>query len=128
MEVYEKINYLVSEKKITKKEFADKLLSLEPRLKQTGEIPSIQSIYRYLNGQREIKVELIPYIAEALGVKEQELFEFNIEYSTEYNYTKSKDVREIVDLLQYLPNNAIENLKSRLCEYKKVYDKKFDTI
>ena len=55
MEVYEKINYLLKEKKMSKKGFVDKLLLLEPRLKQTDEIPSIQTIYRYLNAQREIK-------------------------------------------------------------------------
>jgi len=126
MEVYEKINYIMDEKRISKKTFVDKLLSLEPRLKQTGEVPSVQTIYRYLNEQREIKIELIPYIAETLGIKEQELFEFDIEYSNEYNYTKSKDAREILDLLQYLPNNAIKDLKTRLYQYKDNYNKGFD--
>ena len=61
----EKINYLLAEK-VYQKDFVDKLIALEPKLKQTGEIPSIQTFYRYLNNQREIKVELIPYFAEAL--------------------------------------------------------------
>jgi len=50
MEIYEKINYLIEEKKMTKKEFVDKVIELEPRLKNSGESPSIQTIYRYLNG------------------------------------------------------------------------------
>ena len=76
MEVFEKINYLINEKNMTKKEFADKFLSLNPKLRTTGEAPSYSSIYGYLSGRREIKIELIPYIAEALNVKEQELFNF----------------------------------------------------
>ncbi len=71
-------------------------------------------------------MELIPYIAEALEVKEQELFEFNLEYLAEYNYAQSKEVREIIQLLEYLPTLAIENLKSRLEEYKKLCEKGFD--
>ena len=123
MEVIEKINYLIQESKITKREFVNKLLSLEPKLKTTGEIPSEQTIYRYLNAQRELKVELIPYIAEVLEVEEQELFRFDIEYATEYNLRYSKDAREILDLLQYTPKNMIEHIKETLTCYKKDYEK-----
>ena len=126
MELFEKVNYLINEKGMNKKEFANKFLSLEPKLRTTGEAPSLASIYSYLKGKREIKVELIPYIAETLEVKEQELFEFNLEYLAEYNYAQSKEVREIVDLLEYLPTIAIKNLKSRLQEYKKICDKGFE--
>ena len=48
MEVYEKINYLINEKNMTKKEFVDKLINLEPKLRLSGETPSVQTIYRYL--------------------------------------------------------------------------------
>jgi len=126
MELFEKVNYLINEKEMTKKEFANKFLSLEPKLRTTGEAPSLASIYSYLSGKREIKVELIPYIAEALDVKEQELFEFNLEYLAEYNYAQSKEVREIVDLLEYLPTIAIKDLKMRLEEHKKLCKKGFD--
>ena len=63
-------------------------------------------------------MELIPYIAEVLGVSEQELFNFNIEYATEYNYKQSKEVLEIVDLLPYAPNSTIEHIKTQLQKYK----------
>ncbi len=122
MEVFEKINYLINEKNMTKKEFADKFLSLNPRLRTTGEAPSYSSIYGYLSGRREIKIELIPYIAEALNVKEQELFNFDLEYSTEFNIRYSKDVREIIDLLQYAPKNMIEHIKLTLQKFKKSYE------
>lgn len=126
MEIVEKINFLLQEKNISKKEFAKKLSALSPKLYATGEIPSEQTIYRYLNGSREIKIELVPYITEVLGVSEQELFSSEIEYSSEYNYRQSKEVREVLELLRYLPKPAFEKLKERLLEYKKAYDKGFE--
>ncbi len=122
MEVWEKINYLLIEKGISKKDFVDKLIALEPKLKQTGEIPSIQTFYRYLNNQREIKVELIPYFAEALNVTEQELFTNDIEFSNDYNYKYSKEAKEILDLLKFAPRGAIDEIKNYLLKYKKIYD------
>lgn len=122
MEVYEKINYLLGEKKLTKKEFADKLIALSPILKSTSETPSHQTILGYLYGKREIKIELIPFIAEVLGVSEQELFTFDLEYSCNYNYRYSKEIREIIDLLQYAPNNTVEKIKEQLQKYKNIYE------
>ena len=121
MEVWEKINYLIEEKNLTKQEFATKLINLEPKLKRTGESPSTQTILGYLYGKRELKIELIPYIAEVLEVDEQELFRFDIEYATEYNLRYSKDAREILDLLQYAPKNMVEHIRMTLQEYKKIY-------
>ena len=122
MEVYEKINYLITEKKITKQDFIKKLIELEPRLKRTGEVPSPSTINGYLYGKREIKIELIPYIAEVLGVSEQELFSFDLEYSCNNNYRQSKEVREIVHNLQYAPNTVIQNFKEQLAKYKALHD------
>jgi len=122
MEVYEKVNYLINEKNITKKEFVDKLISLEPKLRLSGETPSVQTIYRYLSGKRELKIELIPYIAEVLEVTEQELFSFDIEYASEYNIRHSKDIREILELIQYAPKPMVEHIKSTLKKFKVVYD------
>ncbi len=122
MEVWEKVNYLLDEKKITKQEFAHKLVALEPKLKRTGESPSSQTILGYLYGKRELKIELIPYIAEVLGVDEQELFRFDIEYATEYNLRYSKDAREILDLLQYTPKPMLEQIKTVMRKFKKVYE------
>ena len=122
MEVYEKINYLIEERQKSKKDFVQMLLELQPKLKSTGETPSEQTIYRYLNGKRELKIELIPYIAEVLEVDEQELFRFDIEYATEYNLRYSKDAREILELLQYAPKNMIEHIRSTLLGYKKSFE------
>lgn len=123
MEVYEKINYLINEKNMTKKEFVDKLINLEPKLRLSGETPSVQTIYRYLSGKRELKVELIPYIADVLGVTEQELFSFDIEYASEYNMRYSKEAREILNLLPYAPKNMIEHITNTLQQFKVEYDK-----
>ena len=122
MSIIEKINFLLQEKALSKKEFANSLRKLEPKLLATGDIPSEQTVYRYLNGSRELKVELIPYIAEVLGVNEQELFSFDLEYAAGYNYKQSKEIREILELLQYLPNGGIAKLKEQLLNYKKLYD------
>jgi transcriptional regulator with XRE-family HTH domain len=122
MEVWEKVNYLLEEKKITKQEFASHLIALKPSLKRTGETPSTQTILGYLYGKRELKVELIPYIAEVLGVDEQELFRFDIEYATEYNLRYSKDAREILDLLQYTPKPMLEQIKTVMRKFKKTYE------
>jgi transcriptional regulator with XRE-family HTH domain len=122
MEVWEKINYLLDEKNISKQEFANRLIALTPRLKRTGETPSTQTILGYLYGKRELKIELIPYIAEVLEVTEQELFSFDIEYASEYNIRYSKDIREILDLLQYAPKPMVEQIKTTLQKFKVVYD------
>ena len=121
MEVYEKINYIMQEKKIAKKDFVSRIIALAPKLKTTGETPTEQTIYRYLNGQRELKIELISYIAEVLEVDEQELFRFDIEYATEYNLRYSKDAREILDLLYYVPKPMLEHIKTVLRRFKNSY-------
>lgn len=128
MKVYEKINYLIEEKKMSKQDFIRKLIELEPRLKRTGEVPSPSTINGYLYGQRELKVELIPYIAEVLGVSEQELFSFDLEYSCGYNYRHSKEMREIVEMLQYVPSGAIANFKQQLQKYKNLHNESLKTI
>jgi transcriptional regulator with XRE-family HTH domain len=98
------------------------LVSLNPKLKRTGEVPSNQTILGYLYGKREIKIELIPYIAEVLGVSEQELFSFDIEYASEYNHRYSKEIRELIDLLQYAPKVTIEQMKNQLIKYKLLHE------
>ncbi len=123
MDVWEKINYLLEEKKITKQEFSTKLINLEPKLKRTGEAPSVQTILGYLYGKRELKIELIPFIAEVLEVEEQELFRFDIEYASEYNLRYSKEAREILELLQYAPKVTIQKMKNQLLNYKELHQK-----
>lgn len=128
MEVWEKVNYLIEEKKMTKQEFATKLIALEPKLKRTSEIPSLPTILGYLYGKRELKVELIPYIAEVLEVGEQELFCFDIEYASEYNIRYSKDAHEFLELLQYIPKPTLEHFKNILRRFKKEHERAIKEI
>ena len=145
MEVYEKINLLIKEKKINKKNFALKLITLEPKLKSTGEIPTVKAIYAYLNGDIALKIELIPYIAEVLEIPEQLLFDdsgrarkiylkhiLQNASSEEKEFIKSKVCQEqtskifipkdrfhtIQDLLVYAPEIFLDNLESTLKNYK----------
>lgn len=145
MEVYEKINLLIKEKKINKKNFALKLITLEPKLKSTGEIPTVKAIYAYLNGDIALKIELIPYIAEVLEIPEQLLFDdsgrarkiylkhiLQNASSEEKEFIKSKVCSEqtskiyipkdrfhaIQDLLVYAPEIFLENLENTLKNYK----------
>lgn len=122
MNVADKINYLLEEKVMSKREFAQKLLSLNPVIERTGKAPSESTIYGYLNGGREIKIELIPYIAETLNIPEQELFSSEIEYTNDYNYKYSKETREILELLKFAPRSATDEIKNYLLKYKKVHD------
>jgi len=108
MEAYEKINLLLKEYKISKKDFAIKLRAIEPKLKSTFEIPSEKTIYAYLNGRIGLKIELIPYIAEVLQIPEQLLFD------------DSSRTRKIYlnHLLKNITSEEVELLKSRLCDEK----------
>ncbi len=101
MNIIEKINFLLLEKGLTKKEFSDSLRKLEPKLFATGEIP---------------------YIAEVLGVTEQDLFTFELEYAQNHNYKQTKEVREIIELLPYAPASVARHIKEQLQKYKKLHN------
>lgn len=120
MQIYERINSIIKSKGLKKKDFLERFTALEPRLKSTGEIPSVPTIYNYLNGTREIKAELIPYMAKALEVSEQELFlddsaEFLKDFikkqgEGENADEKSKAVVKIIELCEYASTPMLERL------------------
>ncbi|KIM03987.1 MAG: hypothetical protein KN64_09745 [Sulfurovum sp. AS07-7] len=120
MKVYEIIALLLQEKKMAKKDFVQKLIKLAPRLHNTGEVPTEQTIYRYLNGTRELKVELIPYIATILEVSENELFTYDMIYSSSYNLNSSREIREIYQMLSFAPLSVISKIHLLLEKYKKL--------
>ncbi|MDD2652406.1 MAG: hypothetical protein PHX44_05065 [Sulfurimonas sp.] len=146
MEVYEKINFFLKDKKISKKEFAQRLIALEPKLKNTNEIPSRNSIYAYLNGRIGMKIELIPYVAEVLDIPEQLLFDDTqrarkkfLKYILETLSSEEKDILKtkicneksnkqipidrfykIQDLLIYAPEIFLDKLETLLKEYKEL--------
>ena len=145
METFERINQLLKINKLSKKEFSKKLLALEPKLKNTGEIPSENTIYAYLNGRIGIKIEVIPYIAEVLKVPEQLLFDdsaitrkmylkhilatatneeqeyikSHLQNSPDKKFEKNKDNLNLVcELLKYAPEIFLDELKMTLKNYK----------
>ena len=152
MEVYEKINEILKKKKISKKSFSLKLIDLEPKLKNTGEVPTLNALYSYLSGDVSLRVELIPYIADVLDIPEQVLFDDSIQArmkilkyilddisSQEYKYminklntkkieqeneSSQKDViNSISDLLIYAPEPFLKNILSALKNFKTLSDK-----
>jgi len=147
MELYEKINSYLKDKKLSKREFAKRLIALEPKLRNTGEIPSENTIYAYLNGRIGIKIELISYVAEVLNIPEQLLFDDSsrlrklyLKYilgtisteETEFiksklcnNSLKSQRITKdrfytIHDLLKYAPDLFLDKLEGILKEYKEL--------
>lgn len=145
MEVFERVDLYLKEMKMSKKEFSRRLIALNVKLKNTGEIPSENTIYAYLNGRIGIKIELIPYIAEVLQVPEQVLFDDSSRArkiylkhilkdisseekeiikaklcpDTKYNLAVPKDrFHAIQDLLVYAPEIFLDNLESTLKNYK----------
>lgn len=129
MEVYETINEILLHRNITKRDFAKKLRAIEPKLKSTGEIPTEKAIYGYLNGTSNLKIELIPYIAEALGIKEQELFSpisknpshddlYLKEPSVDYGKKPDEEIEKLISLLSYAPQPMIKDLISKLEKIK----------
>ena len=131
MQIHERINSIIKSKGLKKKDFLQKFVSLEPRLKSTGEIPSIPTIYNYLNGTREIKAELIPYMAKALDVSEQELFldndstEFFKEFikkqsENESSNEKNKAILKLINLCEYASMPMLERLIEILEQNKQV--------
>jgi len=118
MEMYEVINLKIKEAGLTKREFIAKLLSLEPKLKSTGEIPLETTIYKYLNGTIDIKTELISYIAEALNIPEQELF---INTSNDRKVFFSKMINVATDEeIEFIKNKLLSKIE--LQELLQSYD------
>ena len=120
MEIYERINKLIKAKKITKRRFSEILRDLEPKLKSTGETPTEKTIYKYLSGDISIPIELISYIAEALNISEQELFDTNLNTKLKlYKYIVNSVDTEQLSYLQNISSNA-----SVVNSTKALYDKK----
>ncbi len=126
MDIVERINTLIIEKNLTKREFAKRLRDLEPKLKTTGETPTEKTIYKYLDGSNAIKIELIPYIAEALQITEQEIFTSDKKSRKKYfqNIMKTISEEELEVLRQRL--NLKECQNSLIQEPKTTYNENSD--
>jgi transcriptional regulator with XRE-family HTH domain len=150
MSVYTTINLLLRNKNCSKREFSNLLRALQPKLKSTGNIPTEKTIYKYLSGEISIPIELIPYIANALDIPEQKLFEPEpkIKHSlnkylhqaedknqltdiSTLNHTKSSEKNlylndeqtnrnELMDLLDYAPPAMVKNMILQLKQIKSI--------
>lgn len=78
MSISEKLTNIIKSKGLTRREFAQKLIDLSPKVNRVGETPTLPTIYGYLNGRINIPVDLISFIAEALDISEQELFDTSL--------------------------------------------------
>ena len=146
MDVYVKLNELIKSKNITKRQFSNLLRDLEPKLKSTGETPSEKTIYKYLSGDINIPIELIPYIAETLDILEQELFglapsakrkllkfvsqnldatqlnhaKLEKNKANLYGYENFQETEKVVSLLKFAPSSLIKRIILKLEEIKKI--------
>lgn len=117
MKIVDRINEILQEKNISKKELIDKIIALDYKASKTGETPTESSIYAYLNGNIELKADLLPYIAEALNICEQELFDTDYIKILQKIYADKENINkyaEIIDLIEYLSPKTLEVLKSLL--------------
>ena len=129
MKVTQRINEILKEKNISKRELAKRLINLDMKASRTGEIPTESSIYAYLNGNIEIKADMLPFIADALGVFEQEFF-CNAKNQNDtilkrlYNDNElSCKYKDIIELLEYLSPKSLEILKSSLNQNRQNVEK-----
>ncbi|MCX2716881.1 helix-turn-helix domain-containing protein [Helicobacter sp. MIT 21-1697] len=121
MKVVERINEILKEKNLSKKELAHRLIDLGLRANKTGESPTISSIYAYLNGNIDLKADMLPFIADALGVYEQELFSEDSKRILRKFYLQNPifaKYSHIVELLEYISPKSLETLERTLTSYK----------
>lgn len=144
MEIFEAINAILLKKNISKREFAQKLIALEPKSNRTGEIISETIIYSYLSGKTAIKAYLLPYISDVLGIPEQFLFNEDQKSrmktlrhicqnlssgeklyleSIMLKYNESTLEPQVAHLLKYAPQPFLEKIKDSLQEIKNITDK-----
>lgn len=117
MTILERINTILKSKNMSKRELARRIIALEYRAAKTGEIPTESSIYAYLNGTIELKADLLPYIAQALNIYEQELFSSEAKSQKILQKIYRNNIEryaEIIDLLEYVSPKTMETLEAIL--------------
>lgn len=129
MKVAQRINEILKEKNISKRELAKRLINLDMKASRTGEIPTESSIYAYLNGNIEIKADMLPFVADALGVFEQEFFCNDKKQNDKilkrlYSDNElSYKYKDIIELLEYLSPKSLEILKGSLNQNRQNVEK-----
>lgn len=126
--VYENILAIIKNKGLTRKEFAQNLINLKPTVNRFSEVPTLSTIYGYLNGRISIPLELIPFIAEVLNVSEQELFYVNSNTRKKYfkHFLRVASKEELVYFNQFINLQLKTDIKLEDIEIfdKKTFDEK----
>lgn len=114
MKIHETLTSIIKRKGLTRKEFAKKLIDLSPNVNRIGETPTTSTIYGYLNGRINIPIELVSFIAEALDITEQELFDTSEKTNKKYfkYLIDNLSDREIMSYHKILSNKLLFNGKS----------------
>ncbi len=108
--IYENIVLIIKSKGITRKEFAQNLINLKPNVNRVSETPTLSTIYGYLNGRINIPIDLVPYIAEALNVTEQELFDNSSKTRKRcFKYFLQNASKEELEYFSHFINSQIKN-------------------
>ena len=108
LKTYENITLLIKAKGFTRKEFAQNLINLQPNVNRISETPTLSTIYGYLNGRINIPIDLIPFIAEALDVTEQELFDTSAKTRTKcFKYFLKNATKEDLEYFNNIINAQI---------------------
>ena len=145
MELYENINLILKENKLSKKDFAIKLQEILEK-ENYNKIPSDKSIYTYLSGKVPLKLELLPYIAQVLNTPIEFLFDNSgnsrieilkyicndlredekVYINHKLNLPKLNSSKEIYssinELFQYAPEQFIINVEDSLQQFKRLVD------
>jgi hypothetical protein len=150
MELYKTVTLRLKQLKMSKREFARRLIEREIRSRRTGSIVSEKIIYSYLDGTTAMVTELIPYIAEILDITEQELFDdtepkrlkqlrhilknpsenekktaallLKEQDGEGYGFPTDFQLGRLAELLPYAPTVAVEKITQILARYKKLFE------
>ena len=110
IKIYENISLIIKSKGFSKKEFAHNLINLHPNVNRKSETPTLSTIYGYLNGRINIPIDLIPFMAEALGVTEQELFDTSAKTRKKcFKYFLQSASKDELEYFNHFINSQIHN-------------------
>lgn len=151
MELNEAVSMQLKQRKISKRDFAKKLIQREIRSKRTGEVLSEKIVYSYLDETTAMRAELIPHIAQILEITEQELFDDSeakrvkqlrhilknptelekktamlllkeLDGGVDYGFPTDYQLRLIAELLPYAPTITIDKILKVLAKYKELFE------
>jgi len=118
MEVFEIINNILTDKQMSKREFAQKLIALEPKSNRTGEIISdvlgIPEQFLFEESQK-VRMRMIRHLLKELSEEERVYLE------TALNRDKNVDMQHnILELIKYAPEPLLNKITVSLQKIKNI--------